>query len=129
MVGIEQAMEAQRERAREASQFGVAYAAPSGVDGRTLFSGYESLRDHSRVLAIYRGEDKVTALNAGELGTVVLDRTPFYAEAGGQAGDRGVLQATQTRFNVSDTKKLGSEVHGHVADLQAAAHELADMTV
>jgi len=126
MVGFEQAMEAQRERARAASQFGVAYASPTGVEGRTHFSGYESLRDHSRVLAIYRGEDKVTALNAGEQGTVVLDRTPFYAESGGQAGDRGVLQATQTRFNVSDTKKLGSEVYGHVGELVSGSLQVGD---
>src|SRR3569623_2374195 len=78
MVGFEQAMEAQRERARAASQFGVAYASPTGDEGRTHFSGYESLRDHSRELAIYRGEGKETALNAAEQGMVVFVCLSFF---------------------------------------------------
>jgi alanyl-tRNA synthetase len=112
--GFERAMEQQRERARAASQFGVAYATPTGVEGCTEFTGYEHLQERSKVLALYHGDAAVATLNAGEEGTVVLERTPFYAESGGQVGDRGVLESDGTRFEVRDTQKLGGDVFGHI---------------
>jgi len=126
MTGFEQAMEQQRERARAASQFGVAYASPTGVEGRTEFTGYEATRDRSEVVALYRGEESVSTLNAGEQGTVVLERTPFYAESGGQAGDRGALRTAEARFEVRDTKKLGGDVHGHVGELITGTLHIGD---
>ena len=114
MAGFERAMEQQRGRARAASQFGVAYATPTGVEGCTEFTGYEHLQEQSKVLALYRGDEQVDMLGAGEEGTVVLERTPFYAESGGQVGDRGVLESAQSKFEVRDTRKLGGDVFGHI---------------
>ena len=126
MEGFEQAMERQRERARAASQFGVAHASPTGIEGHTEFTGYEATRDCGKVMALYRGEAIVSELHAGEQGTVVLERTPFYAESGGQVGDRGVLRSTQACFEVRDTKKLGGDVYGHVGELATGVLRVGD---
>ena len=121
MAGFERAMEQQRERARAASQFGVAYATPTGVEGCTEFTGYEQLQDQSKVLALYRGDEAVSELKVGEEGSVVLERTPFYAESGGQVGDRGVLETANTKFEVRDTQKLGGDVFGHIGVVTGGA--------
>ena len=126
MAGFEKAMEAQRERARAASQFGVAYATPTGVEGCTEFTGYEHLQEQSKVLALYRGDEAVSELKAGEEGTVVLERTPFYAESGGQVGDRGVLTADQAQFEVLDTQKLGGDVFGHLGKVAKGSLRVGD---
>jgi alanyl-tRNA synthetase len=112
MAGFEAAMEAQRERARAASKF----AAAAGLEyagGRTEFHGYDTLSLKGRVVALYREGAQVPLLNAGESGVVVLDRTPFYAEAGGQVGDRGELVGPAGTFGVDDTQKVQAEVFGH----------------
>ena len=136
--GFETAMEAQRERARAASRFGVDLRAEVNLDTRTTFSGYESTRDTSKVVALLRDAQLVDTLAAGEKGQVILDRTPFYAESGGQVGDAGVIEANGVRFEVVDTRKLGtahahigcviqgslrvgSEVHAHVDDARRRA--------
>ncbi len=109
MAGFEREMEAQRERARAASSFKTADVGAVNVDRPTQFTGYERLSDESQVLLLTRGDDqaRVDSLRAGEAGNVVLDRTPFYAESGGQVGDRGVLRAGNTLFRVEDTQKVG----------------------
>jgi alanyl-tRNA synthetase len=112
MAGFEAAMQAQRERARAASKF----AAAAGLEyagGRTEFHGYDTLSLKGRVVAIYREGTPVPQLNAGESGVVVLDRTPFYAESGGQVGDRGELAGPAGTFAVADTQKIQAEVFGH----------------
>jgi alanyl-tRNA synthetase len=112
MAGFEAAMEAQRERARAASKF----AAAAGLEyagGRTEFHGYDTLSLKGRVVALYREGTQVPLLNAGESGVVVLDRTPFYAESGGQVGDRGELAGPAGTFAVEDTQKVQAEVFGH----------------
>jgi len=114
--GFEAAMEAQRSRARAASKFSVDLRADMQVEGQTIFRGYESERGTGRVVALFRGKEPVPELKAGEEGQVVLDATPFYAESGGQVGDRGVLSASGGRFVVSDTQKLG-KIHLHVGRL------------
>jgi alanyl-tRNA synthetase len=114
MAGFERAMEQQRERARAASQFGVAYATPTGIEGCTEFTGYEHLQEQSKILALYRGDAAVSELKEGEGGTVVLERTPFYAESGGQVGDRGIIESGPMKFEVRDTQKLGGDVFGHI---------------
>jgi alanyl-tRNA synthetase len=111
--GFEAAMEAQRERARAASKFGVDLREGVSVEGRTAFSGYDGLTDQSRVLELIKDGAKVERLHAGDEGQVVLDRTPFYAEAGGQVGDQGVLTTGSARFDVRDTQKLGN-AHAHI---------------
>jgi alanyl-tRNA synthetase len=111
--GFEAAMEAQRERARAASKFGVDLRAGVTIDGRTEFSGYEHLVDRGTVVALFKGKERVEVLREGESGQVVLDHTPFYAESGGQVGDTGSLigLTSATEFAVEDTQKLG---HAHV---------------
>ena len=106
--GFEAAMEAQRERARAASKFGVDLRASVSLDGKTNFRGYELLQDKATIVALLRDGEQVQLLKAGETGQVILDSTPFYAESGGQVGDQGELLAGANRFEVSDTRKLGS---------------------
>ncbi|VAW88327.1 Alanyl-tRNA synthetase [hydrothermal vent metagenome] len=117
-VGFEREMEAQRERARSASQFGVDYSASVEVDVASEFTGYEHIDGEANVVALISGESQVDSLSANEEGVVILDKTPFYAESGGQAGDRGALSANGVEFSVSDTRKL-SGVNGHIGKVNA----------
>ncbi len=117
---FEQAMDAQRTRARAASQFKMgdtlAYEGP-----KTTFDGYETLAEDAKVIALYKGGVKVDRLATGDAGIVVLDRTPFYAESGGQVGDRGELSAQGvclTLFAVADTQKIQADVYGHVGEVK-----------
>lgn len=125
-AGFEQAMEAQRERARAASQFGVAYPGRIDINVRCEFSGYERISDQAKVVALYRGEHAVDVLNAGEEGMVILDRTPFYAESGGQIGDRGELRVGDAVFSVQDTVKHGPEIHAHVGTIKRGSLHVGD---
>ncbi|MFP5507126.1 MAG: alanine--tRNA ligase [Gammaproteobacteria bacterium] len=126
MAGFEREMEAQRERARAASQFGVDYNTALKVEGCTDFTGYEKLIDQGRITALFRGGEAVQQLNAGEEGAVILDHTPFYAESGGQVGDRGVLETAGARFAVRDTQKQQG-VHVHVGALESGSLKLGDV--
>ncbi|HWP94765.1 MAG TPA: alanine--tRNA ligase [Gammaproteobacteria bacterium] len=116
-AGFERAMEAQRERARAASQFGTEYAQDVAIDTETCFTGYEKLVDQGRIVALFRGREPVEVLRAGEQGIVVLDSTPFYAESGGQVGDRGVLRGANAEFRVEDTQKRGGGAFAHLGTL------------
>ena len=124
-AGFEAAMEAQRTRARAASKFGVDLRAGVSVDGETRFTGYELERGTGRVVALFRGNQPVELLGAGDDGQVVLDATPFYAESGGQVGDRGTLGAGGARFAVADTQKLG-KAHLHVGRVEAGTLKVGD---
>jgi alanyl-tRNA synthetase len=124
-AGFEAAMEGQRSRARAASKFGVDLRADLLVEGHTEFKGYENESTQGRVVELIRGKERVEELRAGEEGQVVLDATPFYAESGGQVGDRGVLTAGAARFIVSDTQKL-DKVHLHVGKLEGGALKVGD---
>jgi len=106
-TGFEKAMTAQRERSRSASSFDLDYNTLIKVDADTCFLGYEGTTGQGRVIAIFKGADKVNRLNEGEQGVVVLDATPFYAESGGQAGDSGYIDHGSSRFEVRDTTKAG----------------------
>ncbi|MFP3341322.1 alanine--tRNA ligase [Halomonas sp. SIMBA_159] len=112
-AGFQRELEAQRERARAASQFGADYTASIDLEGETQFTGYELLADQATVTALVDGEgNALTALEAGQKGTVVLDRTPFYGESGGQVGDTGYLHVDGGRFQVTDTQKQsGHHLH------------------
>jgi len=111
-AGFEAAMEEQRERARAASKFGVQGAVEYSGQ-KTEFHGYESLTLEGRIVAIYKQGAAVPAIGAGDGAVIVLDKTPFYAESGGQVGDRGQLVASRGTFHVSDTQKIQAEVFGH----------------
>jgi alanyl-tRNA synthetase len=127
-AGFEAAMERQRERARAASKFGVTAA----VDYRghaTEFHGYETLKLDATVVALYRNGSSTDALVQGDRGVVVLDRTTFYAEAGGQVGDRGVLIRHATplsSFAVDDTLKIQADVYGHHGEVKHGELRVGD---
>jgi alanyl-tRNA synthetase len=112
MAGFEAAMEQQRERARAASRFSAA-AGLAYSGNKTEFHGYDTLSLHAKVVALYKEGTQVPELQTGEVGVVVLDRTPFYAESGGQVGDRGELVGPAGTFSVEDTQKIQAEVFGH----------------
>jgi alanyl-tRNA synthetase len=135
MAGFEAAMEQQRGRARSASQFEGKATLPAELASTlspTRFLGYDTLAtDGVNVLAIVRGGKAVDALDEGEEAVVILDRTPFYAESGGQVGDVGALSNGEVDFEVHDTIKLGGVFHAHLgrvgrgmlkAGMQLAAH-------
>ena len=107
MPGFEIAMDAQRQRARAASKFGSVDIAHYQTDAVTEFIGYEALQGQSEIVAIFHDEHKVESLAAGDEGVVVLNKTPFYAESGGQVGDTGKLYANGVTFDVLDTVKAG----------------------
>ncbi|MFC3284412.1 alanine--tRNA ligase [Litchfieldella rifensis] len=118
-TGFQRELEAQRERARAASQFGADYAAALELEGETTFTGYDRLEDRAKVIALVDGEgNPLAALEEGQKGVVVLDRTPFYGESGGQVGDTGYLYVDGGRFQVTDTQKQGGHHlhHGLVVD-------------
>lgn len=104
-AGFDTEMEAQRQRARAASQFGADYNARIDVADKTEFLGYTETHASARVVALVQNEQPVDGLSAGDEGVVVLDRTPFYGESGGQIGDTGVIAADGLRFVVTDTQK------------------------
>lgn len=111
-AGFNQAMEQQRRRARESSGFGADYNSLIRVDGSTQFLGYDQLALPAKVVALYRDGQPVDSINAGENAVVVLDETPFYAESGGQVGDKGQLRTAVAQFDVIDTQKYGQAI-GH----------------
>jgi len=111
MAGFEAAMDEQRNRARAASKFAMA-AELEYSGGKTEFRGYDTLKVTARVVALYREGTSVRALKGGESGVVVLDQTPFYAESGGQVGDRGEIVGSAGTFAVSDTQKIQADVFG-----------------
>ena len=127
-AGFEAAMERQRERARAASKFGTA----TGVEYRgraTEFHGYETLELDATVVALYRNGSSTDALVQGDRGVVVLDRTPFYAESGGQVGDRGVLVRHATplsSFAVDDTQRIQADVCGHHGEMKHGELRVGD---
>ena len=127
-AGFEAAMERQRERARAASKFSV----QGGVEyngKQTEFHGYDTLKLNAKVVALYLEGAAVDRIAQGQRAIVVLDRTPFYAESGGQVGDRGVLIGLATpraNFKVEDTQKIQAEVFGHHGTLMSGELRIGD---
>ncbi|TYL41394.1 alanine--tRNA ligase [Dickeya sp. ws52] len=115
-AGFERAMEAQRQRARDASGFGADYNSLIRVDESTTFCGYERTEQQSTVVAIYRQGESVQEIQAGDDAVVILSETPFYGESGGQVGDQGTLVSAAARFSVVDAQKYGQAI-GHVGSL------------
>ncbi|WP_097143716.1 alanine--tRNA ligase, partial [Salmonella enterica] len=124
-AGFEAAMEEQRRRAREASGFGADYNAMIRVDSASEFKGYDHLELNGKVTALFVDGKAVEAINAGQEAVVVLDQTPFYAESGGQVGDKGELKGAGFTFAVDDTQKYGQAI-GHLGKLSAGALKVGD---
>ena len=123
--GFDVAMEAQRERGRAASKFGVDLATGVTIEGKTDFRGYEHLSETGKVVALLRGKERIETLGAGAEGQVILDHTPFYAESGGQVGDSGVLINGAAEFQVVDTQKLGG-AYAHLGRLTRGQIKVGD---
>ena len=111
--GFEREMQAQRERARSASAFGMDYNSLVKVDSDTAFLGYQGTSGSGKIIALFKAGQAVDSLGEGEEGVVVLDQTPFYAESGGQVGDCGFLEGAGVRFDVRDTTKAGGAFLHH----------------
>ncbi|EPE1341595.1 alanine--tRNA ligase [Salmonella enterica] len=124
-AGFEVAMEEQRRRAREASGFGADYNAMIRVDSASEFKGYDHLELNGKVTALFVDGKAVETINAGQEAVVVLDQTPFYAESGGQVGDKGELKGAGFTFAVDDTQKYGQAI-GHIGKLSAGALKVGD---
>ncbi len=112
-AGFEVAMTAQRDRARSASSFNNEHTQDIKLDSQTEFTGYELLADKVRIIALYKEGQSVPTLIAGDEGLLVLDKTPFYAESGGQIGDSGQIVANGSVFEVTDTQKQGGDLFLH----------------
>ncbi|QWF18894.1 alanine--tRNA ligase [Lysobacter capsici] len=130
MAGFEVEMEEQRRRAREAGTFGNKTSMPAELAAQlapTEFLGYDRLTDGGlQVLALLRDGVPVEEFRVGDEGVVILDRTPFYAESGGQVGDSGELDEAGTRFVVDDTQKFAGQFHGHIGRLTAGTLKRGD---
>ena len=123
--GFQKQMEAQRERGRQASRFDVDYDASIAVQTESEFTGYDHIQGEGVVKEIFVNNVSVNSINEGESGLIILDQTPFYAESGGQVGDRGVLQTVQTTFEVTDTQKQ-SNAHAHIGKLTTGVLNVGD---
>ncbi len=126
MEGFERLMSQQRERARKASQFEANYTAKLTVDQESEFLGYDHLQDRGSVTTIIKDNRSVPRLMQGEEGGIILDRTPFYAESGGQVGDTGILSNETVHFDVRDTQKLG-QAHLHVGVQKSGQLSVGDV--
>ena len=113
-------MEAQRERGRQASRFDVDYDASIAVQTTSEFTGYDHIQDQAVVQEIFVNNKSVKKISKGESGIIILDKTPFYAESGGQVGDKGILKRGDVVFEVSDTQKQG-EAHAHIGVLRSGS--------
>ncbi len=127
--GFETAMNEQRARSRQSSKFTAEYAVGAHLDHPTEFIGYKDLTeqtaDTGKIIALYCENKAVDQLNAGEKGSVILDRTPFYAESGGQVGDQGVLTTDGNVFRVLDTQKQG-QAFAHIGKLEKGQLKIGD---
>ncbi|HHC1939826.1 alanine--tRNA ligase [Klebsiella pneumoniae] len=124
-AGFEAAMEEQRRRARESSGFGADYNAMIRVDGASEFKGYDHLELNGKVTALFIDGKAVDSVSAGQEAVVILDQTPFYAESGGQVGDKGELKGAGFSFAVSDTQKYG-QVIGHIGKVASGTLKVGD---
>lgn len=131
MAGFEAAMEHQRETARAAGKFGTGTTLPAELVAQlapTVFLGYDEIAEEGlKVVAILKDGHPVSSIQAGEAAIVFTDRTPFYAESGGQVGDTGVLEGPGLRFDVGDTRKFAGQFHGHVGTLASGVLKQGDL--
>jgi len=124
MLGFEQFMQEQRERARKSSQFSI-NTENLVTNSHTEFKGYDESKVNATVVELYKNNEKVEALQEGDEGIVILDQTSFYAESGGQIGDLGLLHKNANIFTVHDTKKI-NKAYGHYGTITAGKISIND---
>ncbi|MGD8926361.1 MAG: alanine--tRNA ligase [Thioalkalispiraceae bacterium] len=124
--GFDQAMAEQKKRSQSSSSFQVDYSRTIDIKTATDFTGYEHVSDPCEVIAIYKDGETTKVLNAGEFGMVILNKTPFYAESGGQVGDTGILLGKAGQFDVQDTQKQGNDVFGHLGTVSQGKIEVGE---
>ena len=125
IAGFEREMEAQRTRARSASQFSGGLSKQTTIDSETKFCGYEQIQNSSKISHILVNDEHVDQLHAGQQGIVVLEQSAFYAESGGQAGDIGQITTDNASFNVIDTHKQG-KAFAHIGQLENGSLNIGD---
>ena len=124
--GFNQCMEEQRKRARESSAFSVDYSNVIKLDDKTEFLGYQATEASGKVIAIFQNGQKVENVNAGDEAIIILDKTPFYGESGGQIGDKGLLTSANAEFTVLDSQKYGKSI-GHIGNLVKGSLKVGDL--
>lgn len=124
-AGFEKEMQAQRARAQASSNFGVDYNNVIKVDGSTQFEGYQTSALNATVVGLFSQGKAVERIQSGENAVVILDRTPFYGESGGQVGDSGYISSDLATFRTQDTQKYG-QVFGHIGQLEAGSLAVGD---
>ena len=124
-AGFTAAMEKQKNQARAAGKFKMDKALDYSGAGND-FVGYDGLTANAKVLALYLEGTPIQELKAGQVGVVVLDTTPFYAESGGQVGDQGLIHHGSAQFHVLDTQKIKADVFGHHGELQSGSLKVGD---
>jgi alanyl-tRNA synthetase len=124
-AGFDVAMKKQRDESGAHSKFGVRMRSGVAIMDTTSFSGYEQVEDEGSVVALFRGDEKLEVLHAGEEGQVILDTTPFYAESGGQIGDTGTLHSASAAFEVTDTLKRNA-AHVHIGKVRSGELRVGD---
>lgn len=124
--GFNQCMEEQRKRARESSTFSVDYSNVIKLDDKTEFLGYQATEASGKVIAIFQNGQKVENINAGDEAIIILDKTPFYGESGGQIGDKGLLTSANAEFTVLDSQKYGKSI-GHIGNLVKGSLKVGDL--
>ncbi|WP_392563436.1 alanine--tRNA ligase [Orbus wheelerorum] len=124
-AGFNRCMDAQRQRSRESDSFTVDYSSAIKLDSKTEFLGYEMSESVATVIAIFQHGKKVDAIKQGEDAVVILDKTPFYGESGGQIGDKGRLTSPASIFDVKDSQKYGQSI-GHVGSLSKGQLSVGD---
>ena len=124
-AGFKACMEEQKNKARAASNFKIDYTDTLNLEGETEFTGYENLNTDGKILALFKDGAEVTVLNAGDEGMIVMDRTPFYGESGGQVGDSGILKSANAEFAVTDTTKEQKN-HLHHGEVKTGSLSVGD---
>ncbi len=124
-AGFDACMAEQKSKARAASNFKVDYTDQLNLEGTTNFTGYDHVQDSGKIIALFKDGAAVEALNAGEVGMIVMDSTPFYGESGGQAGDTGILKSAAAEFVVTDTTKEQKN-HLHHGEVKSGSLKVGD---
>ena len=128
-AAFDKCMQAQRERSRAASKFNIGQKVVVFEGAATEFVGYDSTERESKIAALFVGDEARKEARAGEEALLILDRSPFYAESGGQIGDSGIVESKDARATIADTQKIRSDIWGHKAKIESGALRVGDAVV